>query len=236
MKAAADVLKSLLKRLLGIRLETPLFLFRHAHQSGIGNLQSDEALFLYGIIRVLRPKRVVEFGFLNGYSATVILSAMNGSGQTHSYDISDYARQTAIAFAKKNAGFFYHHKSQADFASTDVESLPVDFVLMDGAHDLQMNIDAFQKIKPLLSNEAVVMVHDTGLWHKEYMKEDEYAVLPNLNHKWLDDQRLSHQIDERRFVNWVMENESDWTLLHFGSPNTLRHGFSLIGRRRLLDV
>lgn len=235
-KTPAGSVKSWLKRMVGLPPGAPLFLFRRRPENEVGPLQNEEGVFLYGLISVLKPKLAVEFGFLNGYSAAVMLSAMNGYGHLHSYDVSAYAQEAAGAFAKKFSGFFYHHKSQTDFDGSDVENQFIDFVLMDAAHDLEMNVAAFQKLKPFLADESIVMVHDTGLWQKEHMRAGHLAVLPHTQHKWLDEERLAHQIDERRFMNWIMETESDWAVLHFGSSATLRNGFSLLGRKRLLEV
>ena len=45
-----------------------------------GPIQRDEALFLFAIIRVVRPKNIVEFGFHGGRSAFNFLCALSNGG------------------------------------------------------------------------------------------------------------------------------------------------------------
>jgi predicted O-methyltransferase YrrM len=45
----------------------------------MGLIQDDEALFLFGLIRVVRIKRILEIGGLNGYSALNFLKALEHS-------------------------------------------------------------------------------------------------------------------------------------------------------------
>ena len=42
----------------------------------LGPLQDDEALLLYGLVRALRPRTVVEFGTAHGFSALNFLQAL----------------------------------------------------------------------------------------------------------------------------------------------------------------
>lgn len=207
-----------------------------AKETRIGNLQKDESLFLYSLLKVLRPKTVVEFGFLDGHSASVMLSALDDDAVLHSYDVSDYAKEAAADFSKRRSNFFFHFKSQDAVEPSDLNGRSIEFVLFDASHDLTINIATFEKIKPLLAREAVLMVHDTGLWQKDFMQSMHVESLQHTTHKWLDEKRLAHQVDERRFINWITENEKEFAVLNFGSSRVLRHGFSLIERKQILEV
>jgi predicted O-methyltransferase YrrM len=212
--------------------------FLHAGnaENRIGNLQRDESIFLYGLLKVVRPRLVVEFGFLDGYSSSVILSALDADAWLHSYDISGYAKDAAADFSKQHSNFVFHLKSQEAFDATDVAFQTIDFAFFDASHDLGKNISTFKKIAPLLTEEAIVMVHDTGLWQKKFMQPEHTEALKHTAHKWLDEERLAHQLDERKFINWILDNEPEFVTLSFGSAAVLRHGFTLVGKKRTLEV
>src|SRR5271155_4967100 len=56
------------------------------HENVSGPIQSDEALLLFALTKVLRPKVVVEFGFFQGYSATNFLMALDADACLYSFD------------------------------------------------------------------------------------------------------------------------------------------------------
>jgi hypothetical protein len=68
------------------------------------------------------------------------------------------------------------------------------------------------------------------------MEPDHFTCLETIEGRWLDDERVAHQINERRFVNWIVENYTDLAVINFGSSNALRHGFSLVGSGKALEV
>jgi len=73
------------KRLSRRRQEVPL-----AYPSNFP-VQTQTARLLYTLIRIVRPVRVLETGVADGYSAAIVLSALdrNGAGELHSVDIKD---------------------------------------------------------------------------------------------------------------------------------------------------
>ncbi|MDB5205643.1 MAG: symbB [Flavisolibacter sp.] len=228
-------IKRTLKYLLGYNRERMDFLYTRSGDK-IGNLQRDESIFLYGLIKVLRPKVVVEFGFLNGYSSSVILSAIGEESRLYSYDITEYSRDAASQFAKSHTNFFFHYKSQEEFDGSDIAEEFIDFVLIDASHDLEINVATFEKITPFLTDDSLIMVHDTGVWEKKFMTAEHFETLNSTENKWLDAKRVAHQINERRFINWIVENETDFVTLNFGSSAVLRHGFTLVGKKRMLET
>ena len=54
-----------------------------------GPVQREEALFLYSLLRVVRPRTVVEIGFLNGRSALNFLCALDADARLYSFDIDE---------------------------------------------------------------------------------------------------------------------------------------------------
>ena len=66
-----------------------------------GPIQSDEALFLYSLVRVVRPKTIVEFGFYKGHSAVNFLKAMPYDGILYSFDCAPGAAEDAKKIGDK---------------------------------------------------------------------------------------------------------------------------------------
>lgn len=193
----------------------------------LGPLQKDEAILLYGMIRVLRPKVCLEFGFNLGHSAFSILKAIDDNAYLFSFDISDSSEAIAKKFFyKKFKNFKFVKKSQTDFEFSDIQNQKIDFVFFDASHDLNMNIKTFSLIKPFLSDNAYIVIHDTGLWDKKFMEERHHQVLSVITHKELNG-LISHQIEEREFSNWILNNVEGISVLHYHSLNTLRHGLSV---------
>jgi len=91
------------------------YLKTYREEDAIGPLQRDEALFLNGLIRVLRPQLLVEFGFSTGHSAYNFLQAMDGQGELYSYDIAGLSASVAQEGFAGFPNFHFLAKSQADF-------------------------------------------------------------------------------------------------------------------------
>ncbi|UCC94762.1 MAG: hypothetical protein JSW40_08115, partial [Candidatus Omnitrophota bacterium] len=59
-----------------------------------GPIQSDEALFLYGLTKLIRPRVIVEFGF-GGRSSINFLKALPGDGLLYSFDCNEKCKKIA---------------------------------------------------------------------------------------------------------------------------------------------
>jgi hypothetical protein len=190
-----------------------------------GPIQRDEALLLYALVKTVDPKTMVEFGFLAGHSALNFLKAMSQDARLYSYDISDMSKVLSSNFRDPRFKFFF--KSQTDFEPSDVDNRPVDLVLFDASHDLSLNIATFHKIKDCLNEKALIMVHDTGIWHinpKGFQSPEGYFLggLPDLGY--------IHRPGERRFVNYIRENLPDFDQIHLHSTSKFRHGLTVLQR------
>lgn len=215
-------------------------LLSYEEENAAGPIQREEALALFGLVRTLRPNTIVEFGFLKGHSAFNFLCALGETGRIYSYDILNECLRRArdeLAFADK---LTFIHKPQNEFHHSDIDFRPIDFVFFDGAHDLRINIETFQRIRPHLTEQAIIAIHDTGLWlrthirkpHREYMEQR-----PDPNKGcWITNDLYACQIDERKFVNWLLSEYDDYGAVHLHSTSTLRHGFSLIQKQLPLQT
>ena len=197
-------------------------------ETACGPIQREEALLLFALVRVLRPRVVVEFGFHRGHSALNFLLALPPGGELHSYDVAESSARLASRLFAGVPGFHYHHKSQEAFAPADVAGLPVDLALFDAAHDLELNIATLEKLRPNLAPNAVLAVHDTGSWRREHMRPAHLAWSAERSGSWLSDQEYLPWSEERRFVNWLRDNRPEFAQLHLHSERALRHGLTLL--------
>lgn len=196
----------------------------------VGPLQRDEALALFGIVRALAPKTVVEFGFYHGHSAFNFLQAMEMDSKIFSFDISEESAIRATQEFPQDPRFAFLHKSQTDFTPEDVENRTIDFVFFDAAHDLSLNVETFEKLLPSLAPTCTIAIHDTGLWIKSHFKPVHHEFVAKTGHSFLAGNQYPHQPDERKFVNWICKNHPAFVAIHLHSTNTLRHGITLLQR------
>jgi predicted O-methyltransferase YrrM len=205
-----------------------------AEENALGPIQRDEALFLIGIVRMIRPKTIVEFGFSWGHSALNFLQALDGKGELYSYDISDASADCAAKNFSKNKNFHFIKKPQEQFSPSDVCGQMIDFVFLDGANDKVLGQTTFKAILPSLAENAIVAIHNTGIWEREYFLPDHNQFQRKHSEGWLNSEEFQHQKEEREFVNWIAENYPEFQLIHFHSSNCIRHGITLMQRQRKL--
>ena len=209
-------------------------LLSYRENDAIGPLQRDEAIALFGIIRTLRPKVVVEFGFFHGHSAFNFLRALPADGRLYSYDIDEDSIRRAGREFSFDKRFTFVGKSQADFDAGDVGGKSIDFVFFDAAHELELNIATFTRIVPHLAPEAMIAIHDTGLWNQTHFAPIHTTFTREYPGEWVSDDLYAHQPGERAFVDWIVAGPHGFAAIHLHSTRTLRHGFSLLQRQRVL--
>lgn len=214
------------------RSETPELshLALYEEEDAAGPVQRDEALLLYSVIRVTRPKTLVELGFLRGHSAFNFLRAMDPDAQLYSFDVEPLAEQAAQVISARDDRLHFRLKSQNEVSAEDVDSRPVDFVFFDASHDLAINQATFARLEGLLSARAIVAVHDTGTWTRESLvgAPKSTAYTHENPSYWLDSGEFAHRPDERHFVNWIAETRPQFGEIHLHSRSTLRHGLTLL--------
>lgn len=197
-------------------------------QGAIGPVQQDEAAALFGIIRAVRPKTLVEFGFFHGHSAFNFLMAMEPGAILASYDVSDDSRQRADGEFKALKQLRFFQKSQEEFDPSDVDHQAVDFVFFDAAHELDLNQRTFTKILPHLAPGAIIAIHDTGSWPREFLLEVHDEFIRKGKCPKTPSGAIVHQPGERAFVEWLMTQHPQFQAIHLHSHRTLRHGMTLL--------
>ena len=211
-------------------------LLSYRESDAIGPLQRDEAIALFGIIRTLRPRVLVEFGFFHGHSAFNFLQALPEDGRLYSYDIDEDSIKRAKTEFTFDRRFSFIGKSQTEFDPGDIGNQQIDFVFFDAAHELELNIETFKRILPHLAPDAMIAIHDTGLWHRAHFGVPHEIFTREYPGVWQSEDLYAHQPGERAFVDWIVAANHGIAAIHLHSTRTLRHGFSLLQRTRQLSA
>ena len=215
-----------MKEVMKLKMKYDLHHLTQDTQIVYGPIQDDEALFIYSIVKALRPKTVVEFGFSHGVSALNFLKALDPDSRLYSYDITNYNPQ---APAHNDSRFKFYLKSQTEFEHTDIDRL-IDIAFFDDGHIFDINTVAFKKIIDKMAPYSLTIVHDTGL-HSEKIEAFEPCTCDFLNYCG-----GAHQPDERLFINWIKDNYPDWQVINIHSFNVFRHGLTILQRKYNLSV
>lgn len=208
----------------------------YPEEDAMGPLQRSEALFLYALVRVIRPRLLVEFGFHDGHSAVNFLKAGGPKMFLHSYDISPKAEKIAKSVKKRYPNFQFHLKSQVDFSPADVGDRPIDVVFIDASHDLKLNQLTWNALEASLAPNAIVLIHDTGTWSRDQFRPVNKWFEETKAGYWLTPTEYVHQADERMFSNWILGLNRGFVAIHLHSLAVLRHGLTILQRGGLLPV
>jgi len=206
-------------------------------KNAIGPLQQPEALLLFALVRTIVPTTILEFGFYHGHSAFNFLKAMAPDAHLYSFDFAPESAHIAKTDFPKDARFHFLYKSQAEFCHADVENRTIDLVFFDASHDFRLNQQTFELVLQWLSKDAIICIHDTGVWHKDHFSSihSEFAKQKN-NKDWLTESTYAHQNDERIFVNWIAHEYPHFQCIHAHSVRALRHGISILQQTRILET
>lgn len=216
-----------LRRVLGRDQPLDLAHLTLFHERVDGPVQRDEALFLYGLLRVIRPQTVVEIGFLAGRSALNFLAALEPTARLYSFDIQERWGRRARELFGHDSRFTFVLRSQSDVTAADVDHRPVDFVFLDASHDLLLNQATFTRLLPLLSERVIVAVHDTGTVPRRLFPS--WHWLLDSDAGWVGDE-YEGRPGNRAFVNWLLEVRPEFAQMHFHATTTIRCGITLIQR------
>lgn len=145
------------------------------------------ALFLYMLVRALRPEKVLELGTNMGVSSAFIASALlrNGKGSIHTLEASPYRIRWAQRMHKE-LGLSNVQYTRGLFADTlpsvlaDMET--VDLAFIDGHHQYQPTLDYYNMIRAY-ADKKTVFIFDDIRWSEGMKKawselqEDEHTGL-----------------------------------------------------------
>lgn len=192
-----------------------------------GPVQREEALFLYSLLRVVRPRTVVEIGFFKGRSAHNFLCALDTDARLYSFDIDENCAERARELFGHDPRFTFRIRSQAELTREDIDGREADFVFLDASHELDLNRTTFRRLLPLMAPNAILAVHDTGTVPRHLVPSGHYWFESTIG--WIDDER-EVMPDERAFSNWLLDEHPEFSQVHFHSRQTLRCGITVMQR------
>ncbi len=142
-------------------------------QSGLGG----QAYLLYGLVRALKPKTIVEIGSARGLSACTMALACrhNHQGRVHAidpHDLNDWTDSPKIN--QEQLEFFKNRLENYDLSDfcnviqTTSEKAAlnwnqnIDLLFIDGDHSYEGVRRDFELFKKWLTPRGLVLFHDTG--------------------------------------------------------------------------
>jgi predicted O-methyltransferase YrrM len=147
----------------------------------------DEALQIYSLVRALRPKDTLEIGFCCGGSGLAILGALEDNGVGTHHAIDPYQTSYAAGMGKRNvarAGLDHRLRFFEAFPENVCAQLPrVQFAFIDASHLFDLTMLDFVLVDKLLDQGSVLALHDA--WMPAIQKvirfilsNREYVALP----------------------------------------------------------
>lgn len=203
-------------------------LTQNADQRVGGPIQDDEALTLYGLVRVMRMRRVLEVGGLSGYSARNFLTALGDEAGAAVYTVDIHPVPSQAP---------HHHVLTKDCGKVMPQELhgePLDLIFFD-AHVLEPQMKLLARLEEarMLLPHTVIALHDTNL-HPRKGPAWSYPLFENGV-----EVGYVHQAVERQMVNRLRQAGWDAICLHMGRDRSderlnARHGLTLMQRFRPL--
>lgn len=169
----------------------------------LGPIQDEDVLLLQAVIKMTCPVNLVELGYLNGYSTKKILEVMRPDAKLTSYD------NTVQDSPIQDERFIFKNKSQIE-----CDEKQIDFIFFDASHDFEINRSTFNRLD--LSENAIIAVHDTGLWNEMILDTGGY---------WVGN-GYAHRPGEIMFVKWL--KEKGYNAINFHTLKETRHGMTLL--------
>lgn len=189
----------------------------------LGPIQADEALFLYGLCKMVRPQIVLEIGCLIGQSLRVWINA--GVPFIYAVDakISEEVKQ--LRKEQGSNGMMLFEQDMCDPIDF-VRGVP-DLVFIDASHVFEHNKAVVNNLLPVLQPGALVIFHDTGHWKPEHITPERQWFLDNYGGEWYQKlQAWAHHPGEKATIGWV-SNNTNWQRIDLWTTEVARYGLTV---------
>jgi len=127
----------------------------------------DEALQIYSLVRSLRPENTLEIGFRCGASGLAILQALEDNDMGTHHAVDPYQTSYAAGMGKRNvskAGLSHRLRLFETFPENAFPHLPrVQFAFIDSSHLFDLTMLDFVLVDRVLESGSVLAVHDTWM-------------------------------------------------------------------------
>ncbi len=118
-----------------------------------------EQFILYGLIRSLKPKVVVETGTHKGLSTLWMAQALhdNGKGVIHTTDPREWGARGNFRKFPELENRICLHVERGDQMQIDER---IDFIFLDGLHEKEEVLSELETLNPQMNPECVIVFHD----------------------------------------------------------------------------
>ena len=127
----------------------------------------DEALQIYSLVRSLRPQNTLEIGFCCGGSGLAILQALEDNDMGTHHAVDPYQSSYAAGMGERNvreAGLGHRLRLLGTFTENAFPHLPrVQFAFIDSSHLFDLTMLDFVLVDKLLESGSVLALHDTWM-------------------------------------------------------------------------
>jgi predicted O-methyltransferase YrrM len=143
-----------------------------SQQFGSGAIEVETGLFLYSLVRRMRPRLVVETGTHWGYSGAWIASAIADNadvypeypGRLVTIDCNAYQERAEARWERLGvANFVTRYIGESNKWDVPVEVKDIDLLWLDSDHAAEQVWGEWDCLAPRLAPDAVVVFHDTWL-------------------------------------------------------------------------
>lgn len=146
-------------------------------------MKKNERYFLSGIIRAMKPKKILEVGVANGGGSAIILSAIRDIDGAELYSV-DYT-ENSYKYPDKPSGFLVDEKFpelkdkwrifRGGDVSRYIEEIggDIDFLMLDTVHTHPWETLNFLCVLPFMRNDSFTVLHDISVFANP---DDRYAL------------------------------------------------------------
>lgn len=137
-------------------------------------MSRNEHGFLSGLIKQLRPQKILEVGIGYGGTTSMILKTLELVGsecELFSIDLNSKYRGTDVGFMLKNVippHFVKHSIIIGKLLKDIIQQVGgnIDLVILDTSHNIPGEILEFLTVLPFMSEHGIVVLHDVALCNK----------------------------------------------------------------------
>jgi predicted O-methyltransferase YrrM len=163
---------------------------REIHQR-FALLTEKELFGLLTLIKIKKPKTILEFGLMRGGSLLHFFLNTNDDVEIHSVDMNDNLLEPHVKeIVKSNKRIHLHLKNSFEFDPTPFSG-KIDFIFIDAGHDYLAVKNDSEKALKMISSKGIIVWDD---YHPEFP-----GVYQYLNEFYQSDNRLRH-IEGTSFV------------------------------------
>ena len=154
----------------------------------ICEMTRDEHGFLCGIIKMIRPRKILEIGVAEGGTTAVIVKCLEMLGlscEMYSVDLNDKLYnnndyETGYIFKKQNKPDNIEHKFLfGKSIAGQIENIVgenIDLVILDTTHQIPGEIIDFLSVLPFMAENGMVVMHDINLGYIHGMSEEKQEI------------------------------------------------------------